>query len=185
MEISEGTVRVNSSFSAKVPGQAPYSSLDKSAGISIEFPISETADLEQIIDKALQVEARLHTNVALAVAAHLGLEVGEDGLPVIPVPEEAVKPKAHFRGPNKSGYSGGGGYKPKSNGGSAPKEVVVEGITLRIWDNRDSKTGRQPDFKLADDAFDLGLSKGDGIWLDAKKPDEKALALAVLEAVGG
>lgn len=185
MELANGRIRVNSSFSVKVPGAAPYSSVDKNAGISLEWDAPDGADLEALVDAALRLEARLDTEVKLAVATHLGLELGEDGIPVIPV----TAAPARAASTNRSGGSNyRGGNRGGGNGGNRTYNdpvftVDYLGESVQVKDQRGLKASGKFKPSAADFKIVGGAQDGQGIWLINKQGYSDADAEAVAEQV--
>lgn len=110
MELENGKLRISAGYSLKVPGEADYSSQDKHVGLSLEYDVPDDADVEAILDKAIEVEAQLDTQVKLAVFAALNVEPKE-------VAEGVLVPNWNGVGTKKAKPAGGGRSKPSGNSG--------------------------------------------------------------------
>lgn len=100
LEIKEGKLRVNASYSLKVPLEAQYAS--QSAGFAISLEMDADGDSTAILAQGENIESQLAAAVKLATFAQLGVDFKEDGNGML---QPVVLPKAAPSG-------GGGGSAP-------------------------------------------------------------------------
>lgn len=183
MNITDGILRISSSYGLKIPGSAPYSSEDEHVSISLEFPVE--GEVDAILDKALVQEKILNAAVKLAVFEQLGVEFTEQAEGVIkpiikpgPVAPASGKAQAAVAAnvPQPGGGGQGGFGPPKVDPKTIPTfSASLNGIVVEVQDLRALKAAGVYKPNAAD--FRVGKQ---GYWLTAKdgSPDPLGSMLA-------
>jgi hypothetical protein len=175
---------IEASFSAEVtiPGDVAYSSNKSRASLTIG-QVVEAGSEDEARDVASLFLARVAEDVKLALIVQApGTELFTDengvvqvGLSGASAPKgQASAPRAASAAsqPTASAPSASGEFTPLSHGKDR-YTVQWNGQAVTLFDNRESKTGKQPDFKIPD------LGDDGAFWLEGRNgPNKAALALA-------
>lgn len=170
---------IDGSFSVEVtiPGEQSYSSVKHRAALTIGQVI-EADTVEEARDVASLFLAQVAEDTKLALIAQApGTQLYTDESGVVQVglagggsPAPKAQPPA-ATATKTAPVPTNGSFQPLSHGNDR-YTVEWNGAAVTLFDNRKTKTGRQPDFKIPD------LGDDGAFWLEGRNgPNRAALAL--------
>lgn len=179
---------IDGSFSVEATiNQGDYNSLKQRASITIGQVIEADSE-DEARDAASLFLAKVAEDTKLALIAQTpGTELYTDDSGVVQVgisgssPAQVPAPKGQAAAPVADSYvprptasapSASGSFTPLSHGKDR-YTVLWNGEEVTLFDNRGTKTGKQPDFKIP------SLEDDGAFWLEGRNgPNKAALALA-------
>lgn len=184
--MSEFEVSASFAIEATVPGDVAYSSVKARASLGLTTLL--TADSEdEARDSALDLLAKVTEDVKLALAANApGTDYYTDEHGVGQIGINGQAETISQPAPNTAPDFGSGpavttpptnsnGFTPVAHGGDR-FTILWNGKQRTVFDNRESKSGNQPDFKMPE------TREGDeevALWINTKGGGKNKAALAV------
>lgn len=160
------TYKVESSFATQVtvPGSVAYSSVQTRAGFTLTEEV-EADSPEEARDIALQRANQIAEDAKIAVAANAeGVTIAVDDNGVTQLTFEVGEAK-DLPAQTDQGTSSSDPVDPDdlpAKVGENKYTVLWNGQPVTLFDNRETKKGNQPDFRIPD------LEPDDGFWLQLK-----------------